>query len=60
MYDNNKGYYYLGIFYFDKKDKRIIVPKVNKAFGWTINFARPQAYLVLLILILAVVLSNYI
>ncbi len=37
-----------GIFYFNKKDKRIFPPKRNKAFGWTVNFANPLSILALL------------
>lgn len=31
----------LGIFYFNKEDKRIVVPKRIVLLGWTINFANP-------------------
>lgn len=55
---DNSGKYYLGIFYFNKTDKRVIVPKVNRGLGWTINFARPQAYLVILIIVLAAFLAD--
>lgn len=27
-----------GIFYVNNKDPRIIVPKKNPSFGWTLNF----------------------
>lgn len=41
----------LGFLYFCKDDPRIIVPKRNKGFGWTLNFARPIAIpLVILVL----------
>ena len=55
---DNSGKYYLGIFYFNKEDKRAIVPKVNRSLGWTINFARPQAYVVIIIIGLAVFLAS--
>jgi len=32
--------YKLGLFYFNRKDKRTIVPKRYRLLGWTINFAR--------------------
>lgn len=41
-----------GIFYFNKKDKRIFVDKPNPNLGTTLNFAHPKSYLVLLIAIL--------
>jgi len=31
----------LGLFYFNKADKRLFPPKKMKAMGWTINFANP-------------------
>jgi len=34
-----------GVFYFNKNDPRVFLPKRNPAFGITVNFARPQAYL---------------
>ncbi|MCK4922213.1 MAG: hypothetical protein KAS71_14270 [Bacteroidales bacterium] len=26
-----------GVFYVNRKDPRIIVPKINPSFGWTLN-----------------------
>jgi uncharacterized membrane protein len=43
MVDNPENYR-LGIFYFNRKDKRVIVPKRNRLLGWTVNFAHPYAY----------------
>ncbi len=40
-----------GIFYFNKKDKRIFPPKRNPMFGWTINFANPISIFSLLAII---------
>jgi uncharacterized membrane protein len=39
-----------GPFYFNKKDPRIIVPKMNMAMGWTLNFANPYSYIGLAVL----------
>ncbi len=41
----------LGIFYFCRADRRIIVPKRVRALGWTLNFARPLAVPFLLFLL---------
>ena len=41
----------LGIFYFNKEDKRIVVPKRIVLLGWTINFANPIVYVILIGLI---------
>ena len=34
-------YWKLGIFYFNKEDKRLVISKRLKLFGWTLNFANP-------------------
>ena len=41
--------------YYCKADPRAIVPKRLKWMGWTINFARPSAILVLLVMIAIIV-----
>ena len=41
--------YILGIFYFNKKDFRVILPKRNAMLGWTLNFARIETYLLLIL-----------
>ena len=46
----------LGIFYFNKLDKRIFPPKKLRAFGWTVNFANPLSVLAILGIIIAVLL----
>jgi uncharacterized membrane protein len=40
-----------GVIYFNKKDPRIIVPKLNQYLGWTINFASPYAYALIIAII---------
>lgn len=49
---NDPGNWVWGIFYFNKNDKRLFLPKRNPAFGITVNFANPQAYLFIAALIL--------
>ena len=45
-----------GVFYFNKKDKRIFPPKKLEFLGWTVNFANPYSLIMmLLIVILAVI-----
>ena len=39
--------WFLGIFYFNPKDKRIFPPKRIPQFGWTVNFANPVSVLAL-------------
>lgn len=39
--------YKYGVFYYNKDDSRIIVPKRIKYMGWTVNFAHPLSYLII-------------
>jgi uncharacterized membrane protein len=49
-----------GIFYFNKKDKRIFPPKKDKYAGWTVNFANPYSILAIIVLIiLLAVIGNF-
>lgn len=50
MIDDPTNYKW-GTFYFNAKDRRIIVPKRSRMMGWTLNFANPFTYLLLLGLI---------
>jgi uncharacterized membrane protein len=45
-----------GPFYFNRKDPRLLVPKLYPSLGWTLNFASPYAYTTL-ILILAIAIG---
>jgi uncharacterized membrane protein len=38
----------IGILYFNKEDRRIIVPKRINFLGWTLNFANPIVYVILI------------
>jgi uncharacterized membrane protein len=44
----------LGIFYFNREDKRLFPPKRIAMLGWTINFANPLSFLALAILVTSV------
>jgi uncharacterized membrane protein len=44
------GHYRLGLFYVNPEDPRLWVEK-RMGFGWTLNFARPAAILVMLLLL---------
>ncbi len=48
-----------GIFYINKKDSRLIVPKINHLMGWTLNFANPYAYVIIFAIVLFVIASNF-
>ena len=47
-----------GIFYFNRKDPRLIVPRINPLMGWTFNFASPYTYTTLISLILIIIASS--
>jgi uncharacterized membrane protein len=50
----------MGVFYYNKKDKRIFPPKRIQGLGWTINFANPVSIVVILGIIgLIVVVSLF-
>ena len=51
---DNPENYKLHIFYFNKKDPRVMVPK-RYGFGWTINFARPYVWFCIGIIVAIVI-----
>ena len=53
--DNPENYKFT-IFYFNPKDKRVIVPKRTRYLGWTINLGNINAYLLLGTVILVLLL----
>ena len=44
-----------GLFYFNRKDPRLLVPKLQPSLGWTLNFANPAAYIGIAALVLVVI-----
>lgn len=58
---NDPGNWKLGIFYFNKADKRIFPPKRIRGLGWTVNFANPISILTLVgLCVLAFVVVRFI
>jgi uncharacterized membrane protein len=51
--------YKWGIFYNNPEDKRAVVPKRNMGLGYTLNFAQPLAWVLVIGLILLVILSTW-
>lgn len=50
----------LGVFYFNKNDKRIFPPKRLPFMGWTVNFANPYSIIIMIVLIaLLIIISKY-
>lgn len=46
--NTNPENYKWGLFYFNPEDPRVIVPKNIQWMGWTLNFARPAAWLIII------------
>jgi len=50
---------WIGLFYVNSRDKRLLVPKRTPGMGWTINFGNPTSYILLIVIILIIVLFQY-
>ncbi|MCS3530377.1 DUF5808 domain-containing protein [Chryseobacterium sp. JUb7] len=50
--DGNSAHWKLGLFYFNKEDKRLFPPK-RFGLGWTINFANPWSVSAFLLILIA-------
>lgn len=46
----------MGLFYYNKDDKRIFPPKRIPGLGWTINFANPYSILAFLLVLSPIIL----
>jgi uncharacterized membrane protein len=46
----------LGVFYFNKEDKRLLPPKRISYLGWTVNFANPLSVLLLIGILFVILL----
>ncbi len=59
-WNNNPANWKLGLFYYNKEDKRILPPKRIKWLGWTVNFANPISIFVFALILFAVlILLNF-
>lgn len=47
-----------GTFYFNRKDPRLTVPKIN-GLGWTFNFGSTYSWLFIVFIVLIIIASNY-
>jgi len=48
-----------GPFYFNRNDPRILVPKRNPSMGWTLNFASPYSYILLIAIALIIIFTKF-
>ncbi len=53
---NDSNNWKLGVFYFNKDDKRIFPPKRKAQFGWTVNFANPLSIIAIVVIISVAIL----
>jgi uncharacterized membrane protein len=56
--NTNPENYKWGIFYFNPDDPRVIVPKQIQWMGWTLNFARPVAWLIIIAFIALIIYTS--
>lgn len=55
----NPENYKWGLFYFNRGDSRIFVPKMISRTGWTLNFARPESYIIIVaFFVIMFIISN--
>jgi uncharacterized membrane protein len=57
--ETDPEHYKWGIFYFNPKDTRVIVPKRNPWMGWTLNFANLWSYVILAAITSLAILIGY-
>lgn len=48
-----------GLFYYNRRDPRLVVPKLNPYLGWTLNFASGYVYVFLVLIVLIILASEY-
>ena len=48
-----------GVFYFNRNDPRLMVPKLNSSLGWTFNFASPYPYITIACVIAIIIAAKY-
>jgi uncharacterized membrane protein len=46
-----------GVFYFNRRDPRVMVPKRNPTMGWTLNFGNPISWLILASIAVLIIVS---
>ena len=57
--NEQKSNYFLGVIYFNRKDSRVIVPKRVSGLGWTLNFANPYTFVIIIAIISIIIISTY-
>ncbi len=49
-----------GPFYFNRRDPRLLVPKLHPSLGWTLNFANPASYIAVAALLAVIIFISFI
>lgn len=49
-----------GLFYVNRRDPRLIVPKISPSFGWSFNFGNIYSYITILSILLLIIVFSYI
>jgi uncharacterized membrane protein len=57
MWHRNPDNWRFGVFYVNRKDPRLFVPKKNPMMGMTLNFGNPLSYLLIFAIGLLIVIS---
>jgi len=50
--------YWKGPFYFNRKDPRLMVPKLHPSLGWTFNFANSVSWIAIVALVGLVIIIS--
>ncbi|MCZ4222879.1 DUF5808 domain-containing protein [Pedobacter rhodius] len=58
QHDNPENWKW-GMFYFNRNDSRFIVPKRVQVLGWTLNFAHPISYIIILLILAFVLYKSF-
>lgn len=56
--DQDSSHWKLGLFYFNKDDKRIFPPK-RTGLGWTVNFANSASVIVFSLILTGIVIIGF-
>lgn len=52
---DQNSFWKLGVFYYNKQDKRLFPPK-RTGLGWTVNFANPFSVALFIFILMAIIL----
>lgn len=56
---HNPDNYKWGSIYYNPRDSRVFVPKRKKNIAWTLNFASPYTWVILLVIVLLIYILNF-